>query len=52
MGSEDLVPPGFPAPGLGPGPPGFGGMPGGKTGDVSSCSMASQPLIHERDCGP
>ncbi|KAK9840065.1 hypothetical protein WJX74_002789 [Apatococcus lobatus] len=34
MGTGDLVPPGFPAPGLGPGPPGFGGMPGSRTGGM------------------
>ncbi len=34
MGAEDLVPPGFPVPGFGSGPgmPGLGGMPGGRSG--------------------
>ena len=32
MGAEDLMPPGFPTPGMGPGMPGFPGFPGSRSG--------------------
>lgn len=52
MGAEDLMPPGFPAPGFGPGPPGLGGMPGGRTGDLPPCGMPHWPIFNERGLTP